>query len=134
MANTNDMTPISAVLEGLPLPAAVKSVPIALHRALSETGRLDTRILGLEREYAVRCAYIAADVVDRRGSDNKPLATNDMARKALIEQEIAEDSECQRLLTELSGLKRERSAVQADSEVLRVSARLVAAAAEVDRG
>ncbi|HEY3412785.1 MAG TPA: hypothetical protein VGM51_06975 [Armatimonadota bacterium] len=130
MATTKDMTPVAAVLEALPLAAAVKSVPIALHRALTETGRLDTRILGLEREYAVRSAYIAADVVDRRGADNKPLATNDMARKALIEQETAEDSECQRLLSELSGLKRERSAVQADAEVLRVTARLVAAGAE----
>ena len=133
MANTKEMTPVAAVLEALPLPAAVKSVPIALHQSLSESGRLDTRVLGLEREYAVRCAYIAADVVDRRGADNKPLATNDMARKALIEQETAEDSECQRLLSELSTLKRERSAVQADAEALRVSARLLAAQADGER-
>lgn len=126
MANTKEMTPVAAVLEALPLAAAVKSVPIALHKALGETGRLDTRILGLEREYSVGSAYIAADVVDLRGADNKPLATNDIARKALIEQETAGDSECQRLLSELSGLKRERSAVQADAEVLRVTARLVA--------
>jgi hypothetical protein len=133
MGKTQEMAPIADVLQGLPLAPAVKTIPIALHGALQEVGRLDTRILGLEREYAVRCAYIAADVVDRRGSDNKPLATNDLARKAIIEQETAEDSDCQRLLSELSGLKRERSGIQADAEVLRISARLVAAVNESER-
>lgn len=132
MPRPKEPLPVERVVNELPLSGAVKQIPAALHQTLCESARLESRILALEREHAVRAADIATDILERKGADNRPLAGNDTVRKALIERETAADSECQRLLSELAGLKGQQRQRMADAEVLRVSARLVAAGSEPD--
>lgn len=121
-------TRMAHLLSGLPLPAALKALPIALHEALQDAAALDARIIATERRFAARCATLTAEVVERRGEDGKPLAGNDTARKALIEQETAQDEECRRLVKELDVLKRRKGMALADAEVLRLAARIIGAA------
>lgn len=120
-------TRMNHLLAGLPLPASVKALTLALHEALQDAAVLEAKIIGIERRYAARCAVLTAEVIERRGEDGKPLATNDTIRKALIEQETAQDAECRRLLKELDALKRRKGMALADAEALRLAARIIGA-------
>ena len=126
-SNVENMHPVLNVLSRLPLPAHVKAIPLALHQTLRGLAALEQGIAEVEREHAAVCARLTADALARSGPDGKPLATNETARRALVEEACAEDKACRELLADLDRLKRERALALADAEALRIAVRLLSA-------
>lgn len=100
--------PARDVLEGLPLPATVRALPLALLHTLQAIAILDEGITEVRQELADGHAALAAE-------------------DETVEATRATADACRRLTADLALLTRERALAMADVEALRMAAALLAA-------